>query len=86
MFLVVLTAITCGTDEAKTLEGFLQSIDTAQGEVVIVTEEGETSHLTLATEVREPVEPVGGGELSGTVEFDDGDEDGDADDDDDDDD
>jgi len=57
LFLAVVAAISCGPNGVITLEGFLQSIDPAQGEVVIVTEEGETFSLTLATEVREPVEP-----------------------------
>ena len=47
--LVLLAAIACGPGEAQTLEGILQSIDLAEGEVVIVTQEGKTfQRLRLA--------------------------------------
>ena len=55
--LVVLAAVACGPGEAQTLEGVLQSIDSAEGEIVIVTKDGRTFRLTLVTEVSEPLEP-----------------------------
>ena len=59
--LLLLAAVACSTAEARTLEGILQSIDggidSGEGEVVIVTQEGKTFRLTLVTEVDEYVVP-----------------------------
>ncbi len=59
--LLLLAAAACSTAEAQTLEGILQSIDqsidSGEGEVVIVTQEGKTFRLTLVTEVDEHVVP-----------------------------
>ena len=40
----------CTPSEAEQLEGILENIDTVNGEITIVTEDGETITLTIATE------------------------------------
>ncbi|MCI0441305.1 MAG: hypothetical protein L0177_19560 [Chloroflexi bacterium] len=55
-FLLVALASACTATDAQALEGFLENIDSANGEIVIVTKDGKTLRLTLVTEVNEPVQ------------------------------
>ena len=51
---MLLAGIACTTGEAELLQGFLQSADAVNGEITIVTKDGKTVTLTIATEA--PVE------------------------------
>ena len=52
--LTLLAAIACTPSEAALLEGVLQNVDALNGEITIVTKDGKTLTLTIATEA-----PVG---------------------------
>ena len=57
LLFVLLVAVACTSVEKELLEGLLQNFDAGNGEITIVTKDGETLRLTLVTEVREPLEP-----------------------------
>ena len=50
MVSVLVAAIACTPREAELLEGILQNVDAVNGEITIVTKDGKTMTLTIATE------------------------------------
>ena len=48
--LMLLAAIACTPIEAELLEGILQNVDAVNGEITIVTKDGKTITLTIATD------------------------------------
>ncbi|MEE9285731.1 MAG: hypothetical protein V3V35_08405, partial [Dehalococcoidia bacterium] len=48
--LMLLVAIACSPTEAELLEGILQNVDTVNGQITIVTKDGRTITLTIATQ------------------------------------
>ena len=69
---VLMAAAACTTSEQELIEGILQNVDSVNGEITIVTKDGRTVTLTIATEA--PVEAEGaspaleGLELGATLE------------------
>ena len=57
--LVLLAAIACDTAQVQLIEGVLQSVDSANGQITVVTKDGKTVTLTIATDA--PVETEGAG-------------------------
>ncbi len=49
---LVAVASACTPSEAKLVEGILQNVDSVNGEITIVTEDGKTITLTIATEAQ----------------------------------
>ena len=64
MMLVV--AMACTDAQAKLLEGILQNVDSANGEITIITKDGKTVTLTIASEA--PVETEGASSAVETLE------------------
>ena len=64
--LTLLVAIACTPTEAALLEGILQNVDALNGEITIVTKDGKTLTLTIATEA--PVETEGASSALETLE------------------
>lgn len=56
--LMMLVAIACVPSEEEIIEGILQNVDFINGEITIVTKDGKTITLTIATQA--PVETEGG--------------------------
>ena len=55
--ILFLAAVACGGVEAEVIEGLLQNVDSASGQITIVTKDGKTVTLTIDTEA--PVESEG---------------------------
>ena len=66
MALTLLLAIACTLSERELLDGILQNVDSANGEITIVTKDGKTITLTVATEA--PVETEGASSALETLE------------------
>ena len=66
MALTLLLAIACTLSERELLDGILQNVDSANGEITIVTKDGKTITLTIATEA--PVETEGASSALETLE------------------
>ncbi|MFQ5873027.1 MAG: DUF5666 domain-containing protein [Dehalococcoidia bacterium] len=66
MALTLLVAIACTPSEAALLKGILQNVDAVNGEITIVTKDGKTLTLTIATEA--PVETDGASSALETLE------------------
>ena len=67
MLLMLLAAMACDLAKAELVEGILQNVDSASGEITIVTQDGKTVTLTLATEA--PVETEGASSALETLEI-----------------
>lgn len=57
MLLLLLASMACTIDQAQLVEGILQNVDSANGEITIVTKDGKTVTLTMSTEA--PVDTNG---------------------------
>jgi ribosome maturation factor RimP len=64
--LMMLVAIACSPSEKEIIEGILQNVDSINGEITIVTKDGKTITLTIATQA--PVETEGGTSAIETLE------------------
>ncbi len=64
--LLLLAAVACTLSEDQLVEGILQNVDSVNGEITIVTKDGKTMTLTIATEA--PVETEGASSAFETLE------------------
>ncbi len=64
--LLLLAAVACTLSEDQLIEGILQNVDSVNGEITIVTKDGKTMTLTIATEA--PVETEGASSAFETLE------------------
>ena len=67
MPLMLLAAIACTPSELELLEGILQNVDSVNGEITIVTKDGKTVTLTIATEA--PIDTEGATSALETLEL-----------------
>lgn len=64
--LLLMVLIACTAAEGALIEGILQNVDSANGEITIVTKDGKTITLTISTDA--PVETVGASSAIETLE------------------
>ena len=67
MLLLLLAAMACTPTEEEFVEGILQNVDSVNGQITIVTKDGKTVTLTIATEA--PVETEGASSALETLEL-----------------
>ena len=67
MLLMLLAAMACAPSDIQLIEGILQNVDSVNGEITIVTKDGKTVTLTIATQA--PIETEGASSALETLEL-----------------